>query len=1042
MQKRISGLLALTLMLCMASSVFAKNITMPETVIDSNNESVIEENVLIAGISVISEAKDVNPEPVSLTLASQQQGRTITGIVRDATESIIGANVVVKGTTNGTVTDINGQFTITNVQPNAILQVSYIGYMSQEVNTGNLTSLDIMMHEDVASLDEVVVIGYGTVAKKDLTGAVSTVKAQDLTAFTVTDPIQALQGLVPGVQVSQNTGDPSGDYSIRIRGINSIRGDNTPLYVIDGIPASTASVSSYDIESLEVLKDASATAIYGSRGANGVVLITTKRGKAGKANVSYDFEYGVQTPMKKFDLMDLPQWATFYNEYLVNTGSGAFFTDAEIAAMGKGTDWQDLMFNNAPISNHNLSIRGGTENIKYTVSAAAMQREGLIKNSSYDRYNIRSSLDFVVSPMIDASLQIGYTSTTAMNQSSGGGNGGSSLVSSIYSASPLFVPYDEEGNYKDLRSWFTWTSHELRNPMCAAYENTDKNVTNMTNINASVVFKPMKGLSFKSIVGIQNSELRRDRYSTTEYIYSNPTVQLNSTRINSIVNENILNYSVTINDSHKFDVMGAFTYQQSENLSFGASGHTFFSDVLYTHNLGAAGVVNTPSSSYTKWVLMSYLGRINYSFNSRYLATVSFRRDGSSRYSPGQRWGFFPSASLAWRISDEQFMKNFTNLSDMKIRFGYGQTGSTAINPYSTQNLLTSGKTATGNDNRTYYSPPTTYPGDLKWETTSQWDLGLDVGFFNQRLRITADYYQKLTTDLLNTVFLPTSSGYTSTVKNIGSMSNKGFELVIDADIIRTKDYGFTAQFNISSNKNRIEKLADGADILGATYSSYGSGYITILRENEPMGTFHLYKDAGLDNQGKLSYVDLNEDGDFTDIGDRYIAGSPHPDFTYGLNCGFRYKNWDFNFFLQGSQGNKVYNLSEMRNYSFYQGMNIESHVYAQSWKAGQDNSNAHYAAIADPGLLRFSDRFLEDGSYLRLKNVSLAYNLPCKNWSTRNWLQGIRVFVSAQDYLTFTNYKGIDPDVNSKGGDINSAIDHLTYPTTKRISFGLSMQF
>ena len=973
---------------------------------------------------------------------TQQQSRTITGVVRDAMDPVIGANVVVKGTTNGDVTNVDGRFTIPNVPSNAVLQVSFIGYVTQEVNVGNQTSLEITIYEDVGALEEVVVIGYGTVAKRDLTGAVSTVKSEALTAFTVSDPVHALQGLVPGVLIAQNTGDPSGDYSIRIRGVNSIRGDNEPLYIIDGIPSSTSSVSSYDIESIEVLKDASATAIYGSRGANGVVLITTKKGKSGKASVSYDLEYGIQSHMKKFNLMDLPQWATFYNEYLVNTGNDRWFSDAEIASMGKGIDWQDLMFKDAPITNHNLSVRGGTEAIKYSVSAAAMLREGLIHNSSYNRYNIRSSLDFVVSPMIDASLQLGYTNTNAMNQSSGGGNGGNTLVGGIYSASPAFEPYDAEGNYKDLRSWFPWTSHEIRNPMMVAYENTDKSVTNMTNINASIVFKPFTGFTFKSVVGIQSSDMRRDRYSTTKYIYSNNTAQINATRTTAIVNENILNYNVTLNNSHKLDLMGAFTYQQSENMPFGVSGHTFFSDVLYTYNMGAAGVVNSPTSDYSKWVLMSYLGRINYSYKSKYLATISFRSDGSSRYSAGQRWGFFPSAALAWRISDESFMKNIEFISDMKIRYGYGQTGSTAINAYSTQNLLESGKTATGNGNRTYYSPGTTFPGDLKWETTSQWDIGLDVGLFKQRIRITADYYQKTTTDLLNAVYLPTSSGYTQTIKNIGSMSNKGIEFLVDADIIRQKDFGFTVQFNIASNKNSIVKLADGDDILGATYTSYGSGSITILREGEPMGAFYLYKDAGLDDRGRLSYVDINGDGQFTDNGDRYIAGSPHPKFTYGLNCGIRYKSWDFSFFLQGSQGGKAYNLTEMRNYSFYQGMNIESHVYAQSWREGQDNSNAHYAVISDPGLLRYSDRFLEDASFLRLKNISLTYHIPCTQWSTNNWLQGISVYVSAQDYLTITNYKGVDPEVSSKGGDINGSIDHLTYPTTKRISFGLKVQF
>ena len=968
----------------------------------------------------------------------------ISGVVTDTYgDPLPGVSVKVKGTMHGTATDANGAYSLQAPNENAVLVFSFIGFTVQEIPVSNRSTIHVTLSEDVQQIEEVVVIGYGAVAKRDLTGAVSTVKPKELTAFTVSDPIHALQGLVPGVQISQNTGDPSGDYSIRIRGVNSIRGDNTPLYIIDGIPSSTSTISTYDIESMEVLKDASATAIYGSRGANGVVMITTKKGKAGKTNVSYDFEYGIQSQIKKFDMMDAQTWARFQNMFLVNSNTmpEAPFSESDIAAMGKGTDWQDLMFKDAPISSHNLSITGGADNVKYFVSASAMQRDGMIYNSSFNKYNIRSNLDMTISPMIDASLQLGYTNTEYYNQTDGGLHNGASMISAIYSAYPIFTPFDDNGNYADLRSRFAWSSHEILNPMMIAYETSKRTVTNTVNVNASVEFKPFKGLSLKSIVGLQNSNPRYDAYTTTKYIYSNNSASVSASRSTSVVNENILNYTLTLNNAHKFDVMGAFTYQQADNVSLSASGNTFFSDILYTYALNSAGTINTPSTGYTKWVLMSYLGRINYSFKGKYLATVSFRADGSSRYSPGQRWGYFPSGALAWRISDESFMESLTSfLSDMKIRIGYGETGSTAINPYFTQNLLTAGKTATGNGNYTYYAPSATYSGELKWETTAQWDIGLDIGLLKQRIRITADYYQKFTRDLLNTVYMPTSTGYTQTTKNIGSMSNKGIELFVDADIIRKQDFGFTAQFNIFHNKNRIEELAGGDDILGATYNSYGSGPITILREGEPMGAFYLYKFAGLDANGRLSYVDLNEDGQYTDNADRYLAGSPHPKFTYGLNIGLRYKNWDFNFFLQGSQGNKVYNMTEGMNYNSWS--NRGKHVYEQSWKDGQDNSNAKYPRLESTGTIRYSDRFLEDASYLRLKNIQLAYNFPCNTWKTNSWLQGIRLFISAQDYLTLTKYSGLNPEVSSKGGDINGSIDHNTYPATKRLSFGLKVQF
>ena len=979
-----------------------------------------------------------------LPVVSQQKSYALTGNIVDGKgEPIIGANVVLKGSATGVVTDVDGNFSM-NVSEKDVLMISYIGYNSLEIPVKGQKSLNIVMKENVESLDEIVVIGYGTMKKKDLTGSVSAIKADEITAFTVSNPIQALQGRVPGVVLSQNTGDPSGDYSIRIRGVNSIKGDNSPLYIIDGIPASTSSIDTYDIESMEILKDASATAIYGSRGANGVVLITTKKGKTGKTTVSYDFEYGFQKQIKKLDLMDAQEWARFYNEYLVNADilSEAPFSETDIAAMGKGVDWQNEVFQNAPISNHNINVSGGTDNLRYFISGSAMMKDGLIHNSSYDKYNLRSSLDLKMSKMVSASLNMGYSLINQMNQSDGGGNGGSSMIGATYSAAPVFYPYDESGNYKDLRSWYSWSSHEIKNPICMAYEATYKTVTNLTNINAAINFQPIKGLSLKATFGLEGSDSRYDAYTTKKYIYQNNSASVNHKRSTNVINEDIVNYDFTVNKIHSFNLMGGFTYQQNVYKSIAASGNTFLSDVQQTNNLSSAGTVNTPSTSYSKWALMSYLGRINYSFNGKYLVTASFRADGSSRYSAGSRWGYFPSGAVAWRISEEPFMKQFEKVTNLKLRLGYGRTGSSAIDPYMTQNLLNTGKTATGTENVPYYAPSSTFPEDLKWETTSQWDVGADLGLFNQRLRFTADYYYKKTTDLLNTVSLPSSSGYSSTVRNIGSMSNRGVELLVEADVVQKKDFGFTVQFNIAHNKNRVEELAGGDDILGTTYSNYGSGSITIIREGEPLGAFYVYKDAGLDEKGSLSYVDMNGDGQYTDTEDRYIAGSPFPDFTYGLNCGFRYKNWDFNFFLQGSQGNDVFNLSEMRNYSYGQGMNIERKVYYESWREGQDNSHVAYPKIEAVGSLKYSDRFIDNGSYLRLKNVSLAYNFPCEKWSTRNWLSGIRVFVSAQNWLTFTKYNGVDPEVSSKASDVNAGIDHLTYPNSKTFSMGLSVKF
>lgn len=970
---------------------------------------------------------------------------TLKGVIRDEHNlTVPGATIVLKGTSEGTTSDLDGAFTIQAIPNQDQLEINFMGYKPQLVVAN--TTMDIQLKVDQTSLDEIVVIGYGTAKRSDLTGAVSTVKEKELTSYTVTDPLQALQGRVAGVSVSQNTGEPSGDYSIRIRGVNSILGGNAPLIIVDGIPQNSSSIGSYDIESMEILKDASATAIYGSRGANGVILITTKKGKSGETVVNYNFDYGIQKQIKKLDLMNEREWASFYNEYLVNAKilEQAPFSQADLDQMGKGTDWQDLMFKSAPISSHNLNLSGSKDKLHYYVSGTLLKREGIIPNSSFDKKNVRTNLSMPVKNWLDVNLQMGYSALVGFNQSQGGGAAGSSLMSAIYAASPHFYPYDENGDYKELRTWFPWSSHELRNPMNIVNESKYKTDNRLSNINSSFVLKPLPGLTLKTIFGYENSDSRYESYTTQKYIYSSNSASLSATRSETAINENILNYKTTVADKHHIDIMGAYTNQSYKMKYLQASGNTFLSDISEVYDLGSAEIMNSPNSSFTKWVLQSYLGRLNYNFDEKYYLTASIRADGSSRYTKGNQWGYFPSVAVAWRASNEKFLIPILaqlSISDLKLRSSYGVTGSTAINPYATQNILTTGKTATENGNYSYYAPGTVYPGNLKWETTTQWDFGVDLAFLNNRINFSVDVYRKLTEDMLNRVFLPSSSGYKNTIRNIGSMSNRGIELMLDATIVDQEDFGITAQVNFARNVNKIEKLANGDDIFGSTHTGYASGTTTILREGQPLGAFYLYKDEGLDESGRLKYKDFNGDGTYSDNEDRYLAGSPFPDFTYGLNTNVRYKDFELSMFWQGSKGNKVYNISEMRNYSYSQGMNIEKGVYYNSWREGQDNANAYYPRIEQVGVLRHSDRFLEDASYLRLKNIALTYNLPVHKMS-KAIFTSLSVYVSAQNILTFTKYKGVDPEVNSKNSDIDSAIDHFTYPNTKSFTFGLKAQF
>lgn len=962
-------------------------------------------------------------------------------------DPLVGVNVVVKGSSSiGTISDLNGQYKL-EIPQNSVLLFSFIGYKSQEIAAGNQKVLDVVMLEDTETLDEVVVVGYGTMRKSDLTGSLSSVKAKDMTAFTVANPIQALQGRVPGVVITSNTGSPEGNFSIRIRGTNSIRGDNTPLYVIDGIPANASSINNYDIESVEILKDASATAIYGSRGANGVILITTKKGQTGRTTVDYNFEYGVQAQIKKMDMMDATEYAKLYNEQRMIATGKEYFTADQIASFGKGTDWQSLVFKDAPIQNHNITISGGTEKTKVLASGSVMLRDGLIPNSLYNKYNIRSSIDHAINDHFDVSLITSYTRTDKHMKSSSGGNRGGSLIGGAFSAPPTLIPYNEDGSYQDLRLAYPFMSNALYNPINLINETSDKTKADLSEVNAALAWKPVKGLSLKSSLGIESLNYRSDGYTTSKYLYSSSSASVSTNQQTSIINENIANYDLTIAKDHRLNVMGGFTYQEYKGTSLSASGDGFLSDAPESYQLGAASNFGTPSTGYTKWVLMSYLGRVNYSYNSKYLATASIRADGSSRYSKGDKWGYFPSAALAWRISDEAFLKDVSFLSDLKLRLGWGATGSTAISPYTTMNMLSQGKTPANGDVYTYYAASTTYPANLKWETTTQWNYGLDLSILDQRLRITADYYYKKTTNLLNSVSLPASTGYGNTIQNIGEMSNRGIELLVDADLVRTKDFLWTASVNFAINKNRVEKLYDGADIYGGSVGlSYMDGSVNLIREGEPLGVFYVFKDNGYDDKGQLKYIDVDGDGNLT-TEDRFILGDPNPDFTYGLNSTIQYKNLEFSFFLQGSQGNDIYNVGETANYDYGMGLNLRKEVLYSHWSASntaEQNAVAKYPKLTANQNLVHSDRFIEDGSYLRLKNISLAYNIPVQKWKPGFWLKGVQLYVSAQNLLTITNYSGMDPEVNSWGGgnSVNLGLDYLTYPNSKTVSFGAKVSF
>ncbi|QMW04634.1 SusC/RagA family TonB-linked outer membrane protein [Spirosoma foliorum] len=956
-----------------------------------------------------------------------------------------GTTVSLKGSTTGTTTDASGNYRISVPNPaNAILVFSSVGFLSQEVSVGSRSAINVELAVDTRQLNEVVVVGYGTVRKSDLTGSLAQVKAKELSSFPAPNVLQALSGRAPGVQVIQNTGAPGASISVRIRGANSVQGSNEPLYVIDGFPIAGSSPSilnNNDIESIEILKDASATAIYGSRGANGVVIITTKQGKVGKVQVDYEGSYSIQTLRKKLDLMNPKEYAAFYNEQAVNDGKAPYFTQAQIDGFGPGYDWQDLVFRKAPMQTHNLTVNGGTDKTRFSIGGGLMNQQGIIANSDYKRYSLRANFITDVSSKFSLTYGATLSKITSNRQNNSGGNRGSSLISAAISAPPTLTPYNDDGSYRVLTTAYPFISNSIVNPINVINETSDKLDANRILANAALTFKPFEGLAIKISGGIENADDRTDAYQTTKLINSVGNASVGVSRTTSLLSENTISYNKIIGQKHSLAAVAGFTYQDFLSTSLSGSGTGFLSNVPQTYNLGSASTPGIPGSSYGYSTLLSYLGRVNYSFNNRYLATVSFRADGSSKYSTGNKWGYFPSGALAWRVSEEPFMKNVSFLSDLKLRASWGLSGSQAINAYATLNMLSSGKTVFDDALYNTFAPSTTLPGDLKWETTEQTDAGADISFFSNRLHLTADYYVKNTRDLLNTVQLPSSFGYTTTIRNVGQIQNKGLEFSVDGRVI-DKAVKWDVSANIAFNRSKVIKLYNGQDILGGNFNvTLISDAANLLRQGLPVGVFYGYVEKGYSDKGQVVYQDLNGDG-VINQNDKTVIGNPNPKFIYGFNSSVSFKGLELSIFIQGVQGNDLANLSAIGNTLDYNyGLNMPREVYLNHWTP--THTDAKYPIISSKNSYNFSNRNIENGSFMRLRNIQLAYTLPIKQWGLSD-LRKVQIYASGQNLLTITNYSWWDPEVNSMGGanSIGQGIDYYTYPTTKSVTFGLRIGF
>ena len=972
---------------------------------------------------------------------------------------LAGAVVKIKGTTHEVVADDDGKFSfITGQRFPYILIVSYVGYQTKE-ETATTGFIEVVLKEANNQLDEVVVTGYGTQKRSDFTGSLASVSKQSLNLDRVSSPERLIQGTISGVQVTQSSGQPGGGVSIRVRGGTSIAAGNEPLYVIDGFPISNSNsttdagvtngpkinplstISPSDIEAIDVLKDASATAIYGSRGANGVILITTKKGRTGGSSITYDAYYGTQSVIRKVALLNASQWGSLKNDALTDAGKQPLYSEKELADLGEGTDWQDQAFTNAPIQNHNLTISKGTEKSRLTLSGNYFKQDGVLRNSGFNRYSFRLNFDHE----FNKRFRFGSFITGSFTKADVAPD---AVVSGVLNMPPVVPVYDENGNFTTSSTFET----NVANPV-----NTLLNQINQTNtkrflLNGFGEYKILEGLTAKVLIGGDIIANKQNRYMPSTVYEGQPggVASIGTLSSTNWLNENTLTYKKDLGKDHSLDVIIGNSQQQSVSESYVAGASDFVSDHFTFNNIGSGTVITLPRSYNEQWTLQSYLARINYAFRDKYLLTLTARADGSSRFGNDNKWGTFPSAAFAWIVTNEEFLQDVPVISQLKLRFSAGLTGNQEITPYQSLARLTYGNYNFNNAIVGGFAPGSYGNADLSWEKTTQYNLGIDAGFFSNRLRLIADVYYKKTNDLLLEVPIPYSSGLQSAYQNYGSVSNKGIELNISSQNLVGR-FSWNTSLVFSANRNKVLSLGPGITEfipIDPTLVTRQSG---IVRVGEPLGSFYMYVTDGLFQEGddfsqsplartgpgSQKYKDVNGDGTINQSGDRTIVGNSQPSFLGGITNSFSYQNFDLTFFFQGSYGNKVFNNTraelEMGN-----GFTNAVASLLDRWTPTHTNTTVH-KAVEDPSPT-LSDRFVEDGSYLRLKNITLGYTLP-SGLLSRLRLKSARFYVSAQNWATWTNYSGFDPEVSRNGQDVlNSGIDNGVYPTSKTILGGLSI--
>ncbi|CAN5217316.1 TonB-dependent receptor [soil metagenome] len=1016
--------------------------------------------VPLAGLTNLATVQLTESVPTDVRISGRVTGET--------GEGLPGVSVVVKGSPRGTTSDAQGRYQLNIPNGSATLVFSFVGYVTQEQAVNNKSVVDVQLVPDNKSLNEVVVVGYGQVKKSDLTGAVATVPVDEIRKVAVTSLDQALQGRAAGVQITQNSGAPGGTTSIRIRGGNSIQGDNEPLYVIDGIPFKNDGASSggnfnvlstlnpSDIESISVLKDASSTAIYGSRGSNGVVIITTKRGKAGKSTITLDAYYGVQTVRRKYPLLNGREYAQFVNDANTNEGRPAVYTQAQVDAFGVGTDWQDEIFQQAPIQNYQLSFSGGDEKTQYAIGGGYFKQGGLIVNSDFDRYSFRINLDRKLTSKIKIGNSLTVNRTVTNQARSDGDLGSAGLVTIAALQFPPILPVrNPDGTYLLTDPALPFTAD---NPVALARDNKNRNTAYRIFGSVFGDYQIIDGLNLRVSLGMDGILQKQDSYlprSVSSGLAQGGSASIFNSQSMTWLNENLLTYTRTFNSIHNVTALLGYTQQANRTENSTASARNFVNDNLGSSNLASGSVPLTPSSGTGTWGLQSYLARINYGYKDKYLLTASFRSDGSSRFGANKQYGYFPSGAIAWRVSEEAFLKNNRVINDLKLRATYGSTGNQdGVGNYPAYSLLATQNYVFGNTVSTGLGPNQIANPDLSWETTTQADLGVDVGFLNNRITLTADVYLKRTKDLLLNVTVPSTSGFASAIKNLGKVENKGVELSISS---RNIDGAFkwSTDFNFALNRNKVLDIGGTPQIFAGNVANIGQGLNSgIIRVGEPLGSFFGYVTNGLyqtadeltalaDPQarkpGDRKYLDLNGDKKIDD-NDRTIIGRAQPKFLGGISNTFSYKGVELTAFFQGVYGNNILNANRYE-LEYLNATTNQDRDVLNRWTPTNTNTDMPRASTTRPAN-RVSTRQIEDGSYLRLKNIQLAYNLPASVLNSLK-IQSVRVYVTAQNYLTWTSYSGYDPEVNRFGQDSRSqGFDYASYPSAKTILFGLNVGF